>query len=232
MAEEPISPEVRLAICLYRLGRGDYLYSIADMVGLARPTVTRIANKVNQVIVSFLWKPYVSQHMPVSEDEFEQKILDMEELLQFPCSWATVDGCHIPIKCPPVGQSSRKEYQNVKNYYSLVLMALVDAKYRFICGRCGFPGNSQDSIILQSTSLWSRIKEGQFIPDICQEVDGVQIPPLILRDSAFPFESFLMKPYTNAVLSKEQRYINYRLSCVRMIIEGVCGQLKGRKQSA
>ena len=107
-------------------------------------------------------------------------------------------------------------------------MALVDEKHRFICGRCGFPGNSHDSIILQSTSLWSRINEGKFIPDICQEVDGVQIPPLILGDSAFPFESFLMKPYTNAVLSKEQRYFNYRLSCVRMVIEGVFGQVKGR----
>ena len=49
----------------------------------------------------------------------------MEELWQFPCSWAAVDGCHIPIKCPPGGQSSRKEYHNFKNFYSIVLMALV-----------------------------------------------------------------------------------------------------------
>eukprot|EP00794_Sanderia_malayensis_P005742 gene5742-biopygen4655 len=152
----------------------------------------------------------------------------MEEFWQFPCSWAAVDGCHIPIKCPPGGQSSRKEYHNFKNFYSVVLMALVDAKYRFIWGSCGFPGNSHDSIILQSTSLWSRIKDGKFFPDICQEVDGVQIPPLILGDSAFPFESFLMKPYTNAVLSKKERYFNYRLSRARMVVEGAFGQLKGR----
>lgn len=32
--EEPISPERRLGICLYRLGRGDYYYTIAEIAGL------------------------------------------------------------------------------------------------------------------------------------------------------------------------------------------------------
>ncbi|XP_065067513.1 uncharacterized protein LOC135693062 [Rhopilema esculentum] len=228
LTEEPISPELRLAICLYRLGRGDYLYSIGEMVGLARSTVTRIVNEVTQVIVFCLWEQFVSNNMPKTEDEFQSKISDMEELWQFPCSWAAVDGCHIPIKCPPGGQSSRKEYHNFKNFYSIVLMALVDAKYRFIWGSCGFPGNSHDSIILQSTSLWKKIKDGKMIPEICQQIDAVKIPPLILGDSAFLFESFLMKPYTNAVLTKEQRYFNYRLSRARMVIEGAFGQLKGR----
>ena len=33
LTEDPISPDERLAICLYRLGRGDYYYTIAEMVG-------------------------------------------------------------------------------------------------------------------------------------------------------------------------------------------------------
>ena len=37
-----------------------------------------------------------------------------------------------------------------------------------------------------------------------------------------------MKPYTNAVLSPQQRYFNYRLSRARMVTEGAYGQLKGR----
>lgn len=52
--------------------------------------------------------------------------------------------------------------------------------------------------------------------------------PLILGDSAFPLQSWLMKPYTNAVLSKEQRNFNYRLSRARMVTEGAYGQMKGR----
>ena len=64
----------------------------------------------------------------------------MEELWQFPCCWAAIDGCHIPIKCPPGGLECCKEFHNVKNIYSIVLMAIDDSKYRFVWGSCGFPG--------------------------------------------------------------------------------------------
>ena len=83
-------------------------------------------------------------------------------------------------------------------------MALVDAKYHFIWGSCGFPGNSHDSTIVHLTSLWKNIKDGKISPEICEEIDHIQIPPLILGDSAIPFESFLIKPYTDAVLTKDQ----------------------------
>ena len=63
--------------------------------------------------------------MPVTEEEFQNKILDMEELWQFPLTWG-VDGCHIPIKCPPGGQELCKEYHNFKNLFSVVLILLVD----------------------------------------------------------------------------------------------------------
>ena len=93
-------------------------------------------------------------------------------------------------------------------------------------GSYGFPGNSHDSIIFQSTSLWSKTKDGKFLPSYSQ--NGVHIPPLLLADSAFPMETWLMKPYSNALLTKDQRYFNYRLSRARMVVEGAYGQLKGR----
>ena len=34
--EDPISPECRLGICLYRPGRGDYYYTIAEVAGLGK----------------------------------------------------------------------------------------------------------------------------------------------------------------------------------------------------
>ena len=35
----PLSPELRLGICLYRLARGDYYYTIAEMAGIGEATV-------------------------------------------------------------------------------------------------------------------------------------------------------------------------------------------------
>ena len=107
-------------------------------------------------------------------------------------------------------------------------MALVDANYRFIWASCGFPGNSHDSVILQSTDLWEKLQEGQVIPPCAKNVDRVYVFVIILGDSAFPFKPWLMKPYTNAVLTQEQRYFNYRLSRARMTMEGAYGRLKGR----
>lgn len=46
--EDPVSPECRLGICLYRLARGDYYYTIAEMVGLGVSTVHAIVTEVNR----------------------------------------------------------------------------------------------------------------------------------------------------------------------------------------
>lgn len=118
----------------------------------------------------------------------------------------------VPLPPPPGGLPSSKEYHNLKNFYSIVLMAMVDSHYRFVWASCGFPGNSHDAIIFKSTDLWSRIQQGHCIPNIGQSVDGVTVPPLIVGDSAFPLCTWLMKPYTNAVLTSPQRNFNYRLS--------------------
>ena len=204
VTEDPIYPELRLAICLYRLGRGDYFYTIAEMTGLGVSTVCTIVREVSQAIIDCKWEESISKH------------IDMDEIWQFPYCWAGIDGCHIPMKCPPRGLQSSKEYHNFKNLYSIVLMAMVDSQYRFVWATCGFPGNSHDAIIFKSTDLWARIEEGRCIPNIGQFVDGVTVPPLIVGDSAFP------------LLTPQQRNFNYRLCQARLVTEGAYGQLKGR----
>ena len=227
VTEEPISPELRLALCLYRLGRGDYYYTIAEMSGLGVSSVCTIVREVSQALVDCMWSESISHHMPKTEEDFKTKIVDMEELWQFPCCWAAIDGCHIPMRCPPGGLEACKEYHNFKNFYSIVLMALVDSQYRFVWASCGFPGNSHDALVFKLTDLWRRIQEG-YIPQIGKSIDDVIVPPVIVGDSAFPLCTWLLKPFTNAILSPEQRNFNYRLSRARMVTEGAYGQLKGR----
>ena len=86
----------------------------------------------------------------------------------------------------------------------IVLMALVDAKQRFIWASSGFPGNSHDAIIFQSTGLYAEIEEGKIINQVAKVQDGQNIYPMIIGDSAFPFKTWLVKPYTNAVLAEKQ----------------------------
>ena len=65
--EDPISPECRLAICLYRLARGDYYYTISETTGLGVSTVCTIVNEVTKAIVENLWDECATKHMPKTE---------------------------------------------------------------------------------------------------------------------------------------------------------------------
>ena len=186
------------------------------MVGRGVATVSSIVLEVWQVLVDYLRTESMSSNMPKSQEDFQGKILDMEELWQFPCCWVALDGCHIPIKCPPGGLEACKEYHNFKNFYSTVLMAVVDSHYRSVWGSCGYPGNSHDAIIFRSTNLWNSIQDG-LLPNVGKAVGEVNVPPLIIADSAFRLRTWFMKPYTNALLSPQQRYFNYRLSRGRMV---------------
>ena len=184
------------------------------MAGIGERTVGYIVNEVTTLIAECLWEYTVKKQMLKSVDEFRSKILDMEEAWQFRCCWSAVDGCHIPIKCPPGGLESCKEYHNFKNFFSMMLMGMVDSKYRFF--------------IFQSTDLWNQIKNQDYLPKIGKKVGSLLEPPLILGDAAFPLQPWLMKPCTNANPTLQQRYYNYWLSRARMVTEGAFGQLKGR----
>ena len=121
-----------------------------------------------------------------------------------------------------------KQYYNFKNLYSVVLLALVDAKYRFIWASLGAPGNTHDSTYFQSNSLWDEINAGKVLPDKNCVVDGVETPSVILGDGVFSLRSWIMKSHGDAVLTPEKAYFNYCLSRARIIMEGAFGELKGR----
>ena len=75
--------------------------------------------------------------------------VDMEGFWQFPCCWVAVDGYHVPIKCPPRGNFTTSKIFIRWSWWR----SLMPYKYGFILASCGFPGNSHDSVILQSTIL-------------------------------------------------------------------------------
>ena len=68
LCETPISPEERLRICLYRLGRGDYYQPISELTGHGIVTVRNITQEVSNLIVTKLWKKFVV--FPKTEEEF------------------------------------------------------------------------------------------------------------------------------------------------------------------
>ena len=132
---------------------------------------------------------------------------------QFPFAFSAIDGSHLSIKCPAGDGEAMKQYHNFKNFYSIVLLALVHAKYNFIWASLGAPGNIHDSTLFQSTNIWSKIVNGEVLPEAAAQVDNIAIPPLILGDGAFAMRTWIVKPYVEAVLSEEQLQLLRAESC-------------------
>ena len=228
VTEESIPTDFSLAITIYKLARGDYIYTIGEMYGLAKSTVCVIVTETCSAIINTLRDDTVKKYFPTSRDDFKESMAKFGEEWQFPYAFAAVDGSHLSIKCPKGGAQAMKQYFNFKSFYSIVLMALVDVEYRFIWASVGAPGNTHDSTLMQSTELWDRIVAGNVIPNIVQQIENVDIPPLILGDGAFPLRTWIMKPHGDAVLPEDKRYFNYRHSRARLVTEGAFGRLKSR----
>lgn len=87
---------------------------------------------------------------------------------------------------------------------------------------------SMISSIFQASKLYSKILKRDVTPPLRKRINNVDIPPIILGDSAFPHHAWLQKPYGNANHTQKQCYFNYRLSRGCMVTECAYGQLKGR----
>ena len=131
---------------------------------------------------------------------------------------AALIGKHIHIQCPANGGS---QFYNYKAYHSIVLLALVDANYRFTWVKVEAPGGASDAQLWNESALWDAVITNSInIPQ--QEPlpgDDRPIPYIIFRDNAFALNEWMMKPFTTVPLEQDERVFNYRLSCTRRCIE-------------
>jgi len=67
--------------------------------------------------------------VPSSVEEWERISKEFEDRWNFPNCLGAMDGKHITMRCP-VGSGSK--FYNYKGFFSIVLMAVVDADYTFI----------------------------------------------------------------------------------------------------
>ena len=102
------------------------------MVVLAESTVCKILIEVCNKVLKNLWANAVDKHSPKLVDNFRKKLQKMECEWHFKYNFAAKSEWHCPIKCPAGGAESMKQYYNFKYFYSVVLLVLADAYYRFI----------------------------------------------------------------------------------------------------
>ena len=69
---------MRLAICLCKLPRGDYNYTISEMAGVGESTVICIVNEVSQAIVENVWTKFASNLFLKNQHGFSNVMGEMD----------------------------------------------------------------------------------------------------------------------------------------------------------
>lgn len=222
-----LPPGLKLAITVRFLASGDKYPSLMYSFRVASNTISLIVPEVCQAIV----EEYKNEVIicPTSPEEWTP----IEELFRhkwnIPHALGAIDGKHVAIRKPA---SSGSLYHNYKGFFSLILMALVDADYKFLWVDVSAPGSMSDAQIFNGSELKECLEDESigFPEPLPLPHDDQPMPFFFLGDDAFGIRTFLMKPYGHRGLQRDERIYNYRISRGRRVVENAFGILAQRWQ--
>ncbi|XP_036320800.1 protein ALP1-like [Rhagoletis pomonella] len=214
----------RVAIALFTLGSSGEYRVVSELFGVGISTVCTILWEFCEEVWQALSAQYIKKLPPTPQTL--KDCVDGFDRLGFPQCLGAIDGCHIEVRPNPADAT---DYHNYKGWYSIVLLAVVDYRYRFLYVNIGAPGRCNDSQIYNASLMKRVMEENELLKVSKKEIGGVQMPICIIGDSAFRFSTSLMKPYAfSMALTETQKLYNYKLSKCRRVVENAFGHLKGR----
>ncbi|XP_036340033.1 putative nuclease HARBI1 [Rhagoletis pomonella] len=213
----------RVAISLFALGSAAEYRTVASLFGVGRSTV-------GEIVLDFCQA--VCENFSDCINSYPQNLQEIRKVvagfarLGFPQCFGALDGCHIEV------QPSKEEavdYYNYKGWYSVVLLASCDHRSKFTYINIGSTGKNNDSYIFESSTLKRLHEVAEIFTLNSTSINGVNVPVLLIGDSAFRLSRYMMKPFPYSPNQPAiQKTFNYRLSRCRRVIENAFGQLKAR----
>lgn len=184
-------------------------------------------SKIVKEVLHFIRHRMLATYIPKPTKESQQtNAQDYHNIWNFPNCCASIDGKHIRIRCPDNAGSS---FFNYKSFHSLILLAIVDAKYRFVAIDVGAYGREGDAGVFAKSKMGKQINDGLFNIPLPAAIPGTDIvqPFVILGDEAFALTTTIMKPYPQeqAKVDKTKCIYNYRHSRARRTSENAFGIL-------
>ncbi len=143
-----LSPGLRLAITFRHLASGDSYRTLMYGFGVSHNSIVSIIPEVCEAIVAEFGTEFMST--PTTEDEWKAVATQFSEKWQFHHCLGALDGKHIALHCPS-GRGSL--FYNYKGFHSIILMALVDANYKFLWVEVGAHGSAGDGHVFNNSEL-------------------------------------------------------------------------------
>ncbi|XP_064480046.1 uncharacterized protein LOC135393563 [Ornithodoros turicata] len=209
--------------CRY-LASGSYLSSVAYSFRIGFTTIKRIVYET----CTALWEELMPIYLPnPSPDVWAQSAKQFEERWSFPNCIGAVDGKHIIIEAPHRAGSM---FYNYKGSHSIVLMAVADAKYKFLYADIGAYGSQSDGGVFKSCSLGKDLEAGRLGLPAARRLPGssLEAPYVFVGDEAFQLRPDFLRPFPGADLDDTKRVYNIRLSHARRCVENAFGILASR----
>lgn len=221
---EAIPAKDRLSATLRYIATGNTFQDLSYSTRIAPNTLSQIVYSTCLAIIKVLEEKVIK--LPSTAEEWQLIADQFQTNWQFPHCIGALDGKHISFR-PPREQGSM--YRNYKGQDSIVLLALVDAAYKFIFVDIGRNG-MHDSRVFRESMLGIKLKSNQLNLPQPAYLHGYpkMMPFVIVGDDAFSLHENLMKPYPDRNLTLERKIFNYRLSRSRRIVENGFGILSNR----
>ena len=219
-----LPPGLKLSITLRHLACGDDYPSLSYNFRVAPNTISLIINEVCDAIKAEFAAEVIQ--CPTTTEEWTAIAEQFEKRWQFPHCCGALDGKHVAVTCP---WNTGSEYRNYKGFFSIVLMALVDADYNFLWIDVGSDGSSNDASIYNGSELKEGLESPNNIFNLPEEKslpgDDVPVPYYIVGDNAFGINKRLMNPFSIRNMEHHERIFNYRLCRSRRVVENAFGIL-------
>ncbi|PIK50928.1 putative nuclease HARBI1 [Apostichopus japonicus] len=191
---------------------------------VAPNTISRVINEVCDAIKAEFAAEVIQ--CPTKTEEWTALVEQFEKRWQFPHCCGALDGKHVAVTCP---WNTGSVYRNYKGFFSIVLMALVDADCKFLWIDVGSDGSSNDASIYNGSELKEGLERTNNIFNLPKEKslpgDDVPVPYYIVGDNAFGINKRLMNPFSIRNMEHNERIFNYRLSRARRVVENAFGIL-------
>lgn len=170
------------------------------------------ASTILRVLPSLVMPP------PTTEMWLQQAQL-FREKWQFPHCISAIDGKHVT---PPEFQLDVPQLQTYKINQS-ILMAIVDAEYRFVCVDIGTYGKNSDGGIFERLEMRTRFATDQMNVPAATTLPGTDVvaPFTLVGDETFAMSDFMLRPYPRSSADPDgsKRALNYRLSRAHRRVE-------------
>ena len=210
------------------LATGDSFNTLALCFRLDVSTVQNIIMDTCDAIWDSLAPTYLPE--PKKED-WKNITAGFYQRWNFPNCMGALDGKHVVVEAPA---KSGSLYFNYKGTFSLNLMALVDANYKFTYTNIGDYGSNADGSVFKNCEFGKAfLSDDLDVPDpqpLPNYNDSGPVPFCFEGDEAFPLWEDLMRPFPRKErgMPDDELIFNYRLSRARRIVKNAFGILAQR----